>query len=167
MDMRMLEYLENRMRQDDTENRRGVPNRRRNEIGFNSDNEYRRNEMRNHKEEYFEEDDFDEMKQTRQFTRTGGGGNKNQGQQMEELLELMEKSFRKELCDVMRYCRMAEIAEEFDLSEIHEGLKELSHDEFTHAKFFKAAIRYFGEDVEKSNPEVEKLWNKVKRKMEE
>lgn len=171
MDMRMLNYLEKRMSEEnsryESNERKDVTNRKRNQIGFNDDDERIHNEMRNHKEEYFEDDDFDEGKQTKMYSRTGGSQHKNQGQQMEELLELMEKSFRKELCDVMRYCRMAEIAEESNLKDIHEGLKELCHDEFTHAKFFKAAIRYFGEDVEKSNPEVEKLWHKVKRKMDD
>ncbi len=175
MDLRMVKYLENRManerysedEMEDRSSRRRNESNRRNQIGFSSEPKFEeyRNERRSHKEEYdFEEDDFEEPKNSTMFTQMGGSkGNIS----MEKFLEKMSKSFKKELCDVMRYCEMAKMAEEYELTSFAKGLKEMCYEEYTHAAFLRANLKYLGEDPEKSDPDVKKLWQKVSRKFEE
>ena len=165
MDMRMLNYLERKFtdeRRDVSERseetypteRTTLPTRRRSRIGFEDDVDDRRARYAHH----FDEDDLKETKMQR------GQTSSKSHPQMQELLELMEKSFNKEMHDVLRYCEMKEICEEIGLDEIAEGLEELSRDEFMHAKFFKMGLRYLDEEPEKK-PELAKLWHRVEKKM--
>ena len=116
MDLR--KYLDDRRRGPDYEEQR-----RPNKIGYGSEFAQSENRMRMHKEEYdFQPDDFEEAKEHTRYTPTGS--NKTKAMSMEELIEKMEKSFKKELCDVMRYCKMAECAEAEELKELADGLYE-------------------------------------------
>lgn len=172
MDLR--KYLDNRRRGDDTTNERRGPRNdmeNRNPIGFVQDStypkydEYRRPDMMAHKEYDFEPDDFEEAKESSRYTPTGV--NRGHKMTMDELIDKMSKSFKKELCDVMRYCKMAETAEEAGLTNFANGLYEMCHEEFTHASFLRANLKHFGRDPEKTDPEVAKLWQKVSQKYEE
>ena len=172
MDLRR--YLDDRRRGDNTTNERGRGRPRdeegykMNRIGFSAEpnyDEYRHDgDMMAHKEYDFEPDDFEEAKEMTRYTPTGGNHSKKMS--MNELLEKMSKSFKKELCDVMRYCKMAEAAEEEGLNTFAEGLYEMCYEEFTHASFLRANLKHLGKDPEKSDPEVAKLWRKISQKYE-
>lgn len=169
MDLRR--YLEDRRRGEtyDERNRHNPDyeeQRRPNKIGYGSDFAPSDNRMRMHKEEYdFQADDFEEAKETTRYTPTGS--NRTKLMSMEELIEKMEKSFKKELCDVMRYCKMAECAEAEGLKELADGLYEMCYEEYTHATFLKTSLKRFGRDPEKTDSDVAKLWHKVSQKYEE
>ena len=171
MDLRR--YLDERRRGDDISDERsrrspGYEMENRRQIGYGSDfpeyNEYRTNnyEMTMHHEYDFTDDDFAEAKETTRYTPTGSNSSKRMS--IDELLDKMSKSFKKELCDVMRYCKMAEAAEAEGLNKFAEGLREMCHEEFTHASFLRANLKHLGKDPEKSDPEVAKLWHKVSQK---
>lgn len=182
MDLRMMNYLDERNERsnreryaDDIEDRRRYERgqddeRERHKIGFNGKPpkyddypQYENNRMA-HKEYDFEDDDFKEPKRSKMYTATGSN---NQHMDMGELIKMTEKSFKKELCDVLRYCEMAEAAEADGLDDFAKGLKEMCYEEFTHATFLRGNLKYFGKDPEKSDPDIKKLWHKVSRKFEE
>lgn len=174
MDLR--KYLDDRRRGDDTTEERGTerhmprneyPENKR-QIGYTSNfpeyEKYRKPDMVAHKEYDFEDDDFEEAKEVSRYTPTGT--NRGHKMSINELLDKMTKSFKKELCDVMRYCKMAEAAEEEGLVKFAEGLYEMCHEEFTHASFLRANLKHLGKDPEKSDPEIAKLWHRVSQKYE-
>lgn len=172
MNLSLYSYLDDRMnneRGNDRNREREMEHgyeRGRNQIGFNSDfptyDEFRDN-RRSHKEQDFEEEDFQEPKSMGRYTPTGT----NQAPRMplNEFIEKLYKSFRKELCDVMRYCEMAMVADNEGFKEFAEGLNEMCYEEFTHASFLRANLKKMGRNPEE-DPEVKKLWQKVSRKFE-
>lgn len=168
MNLNLYSYLDDRMNNErgrERDHERGYE-RDRNQIGFNSDfptyDDFRDN-RRSHKEHDFEEEDFQEPKGMSRYTPTGT--NQMPKMPLNEFIEKIYKSFRKELCDVMRYCEMSMVAESEGFKEFAEGLNEMCYEEFTHASFLRANLKKMGRNPEE-DPEVKKLWQKVSRKFE-
>lgn len=168
MNLNLYSYLDDRMNNErgrERDQERGYEHGR-NQIGFNSDfptyDDFRDN-RRSHKEHDFEEEDFQEPKGMSRYTPTGT--NQMPKMPLNEFIEKIYKSFRKELCDVMRYCEMAMVAESEGFKEFAEGLNEMCYEEYTHASFLRANLKKMGRNPEE-DPEVKKLWQKVSRKFE-
>lgn len=167
--MDLTKYLDDRRRGENPTNERGRREPRKEDefrsrpIGYGTDfSQYNRYQTNMHYDPDFEEEDFAEAKEVTRYTPTGSNPSKKMT--IDELLEKMSKSFKKELCDVMRYCKMAEAAEEEGLIRFAEGLHEICYEEFTHAMFLRDNLKHLGKDPEKTDPEVAKLWHKVSQK---
>lgn len=156
MDLRMMNYLERKM----------------------NPNEYRRNEYRaytvqGNRDYPYEDDDLREPKESPTIGYTVGGRalqrtlTRPQAEvDQSELFEKLQKSLKKELCDVLRYCKMSEMAEMEGHKELAEGLKEMCYEEFTHATFLRGNLYHYGRDPEKDDGEIASMWHKVSHMFE-
>lgn len=154
MDLRMIDTLE----------RKVSPNYRREKNPYIP---------QGHIEYPFDDDDLKEPKESPTIGYTMGGRTlqrtlKRPHQEVDqsELFEKLNKSLKKELCDVLRYCKMAESAEVEGHVELAEGLKEICYEEYTHASFIRAHLHRLGIEPEKHDSEVANMWHKVSHMFE-
>lgn len=142
MDLRRMTYLERKM----DENRK----------------------MEGHHDYPFDDDDLREPKENPTIGYTMGGRTLHRTLHrpeleidQDELFDKLQKSLKKELCDVLRYHKMAEMAEAEGHRELAEGLKEICYDEYTHASFIRTNLHHYDRDPEKSDSEISSMWHKV------
>lgn len=81
---------------------------------------------------------------------------------IEEVVKKLCGRLREEIDDSNSYCDMAAVAEANHDREMAKGLYMIGWDEYTHARFIKKHLEYFGEKVlDEDEAEYKKLHKRI------